>query len=259
MQQNKYDDPEFFERYSQMLRSAEGLDAAGEWPAFRALLPEFAGKSVLDLGCGFGWHCRYARAQGARQVIGVDASQKMLARAIADTNDPGIEYKQSAIEDAEFESGQFDLVLSSLAFHYLEIFDVLCRKIFNWLAAGGSFVFSVEHPMFTALAAQEWCLGPAGERRHWPVDDYQDEGIRHTNWMAGDVVKYHRTTASYVNNLIDCGFGIARLVEPSLAPERLARRPEWNDENRRPMFLLISAVKGDPRAGRVASDGRPSR
>ena len=61
MKQNKYDDPGFFANYSQMARSIGGLDAAGEWPALHALLPKLHDKNVLDLGCGFGWHCRYAR------------------------------------------------------------------------------------------------------------------------------------------------------------------------------------------------------
>ncbi|HLX39014.1 MAG TPA: class I SAM-dependent methyltransferase, partial [Ktedonobacteraceae bacterium] len=65
MKQNKYDDPTFFANYSQMARSIGGLEAAGEWPAFRELLPQLRDKHVLDLGCGFGWHCRYAREQQA--------------------------------------------------------------------------------------------------------------------------------------------------------------------------------------------------
>ena len=31
MKQNKYDDPIFFEKYSQMSRSQQGLEGAGEW------------------------------------------------------------------------------------------------------------------------------------------------------------------------------------------------------------------------------------
>lgn len=81
MKQNKYDDPAFFARYSEMARSVGGLQAAAEWPAFRGLLPDLRDKRVLDLGCGFGWHCRYAREQGARSVVGVDLSEKMLRRA----------------------------------------------------------------------------------------------------------------------------------------------------------------------------------
>ena len=65
MKQNIYDDEGFYESYSAMPRSEGGLAQAGEWHEFRALLPPLKGKSVLDLGCGFGWHCRYAVEQGA--------------------------------------------------------------------------------------------------------------------------------------------------------------------------------------------------
>jgi 2-polyprenyl-3-methyl-5-hydroxy-6-metoxy-1,4-benzoquinol methylase len=138
MKQNKYDDAAFFSNYSQMARSIGGLDEAGEWPAFRALLPALADKSVLDLGCGFGWHCRYAREQQARRVVGVDLSEKMLTRARSSTNDPAIEYRRQAIEDIDFAAGEFDVVLSSLALHYVERFDLVCRNVQHCLGAGAS-------------------------------------------------------------------------------------------------------------------------
>jgi 2-polyprenyl-3-methyl-5-hydroxy-6-metoxy-1,4-benzoquinol methylase len=245
VKQNKYDDPNFFAKYSKMPRSTCGLESAGEWPAFRSLLPELRGKRVLDLGCGFGWHCRYAREQGASLVVGVDLSQKMLARAKADTNDPAIEYRLCTIEDADFPVEDFDVVISSLALHYVESFDLVCRNIFCWVRERGTFVFSVEHPMFTAIAAQEWCLGPGGEKLHWPVDDYHEEGQRYTQWMADNVIKYHRTIASYVNTLIEAGFCVVKLLEPVPTLEMVAMRPKRTDERRRPMFLLISATKRD--------------
>ena len=66
MKENKYDDPAFFNQYKSMARSQGGLAAAGEWHELKKLLPDFNGKRVLDLGCGFGWHCRYAVEHGAR-------------------------------------------------------------------------------------------------------------------------------------------------------------------------------------------------
>lgn len=243
MKQNKYDDPAFFSNYSQMARSIGGLDAAGEWPAFREVLPRLRDKNVLDLGCGFGWHCRYAREQQARSVVGVDLSEKMLARARERTNDSAIEYRRLAIEDIDFSAGAFDVVLSSLALHYVERFDIVCQKVHHCLVSGGSFVLSVEHPIFTALAAQDWYYGQHGERLHWPVDQYQDEGLRQTRFLAHAVVKYHRTISSYVNTLLDSGFTITKLSEPQPAQELLDKHPEWQDETRRPMFLLIAAVK----------------
>ncbi|WP_135555805.1 class I SAM-dependent methyltransferase [Paenibacillus cymbidii] len=243
MKQNKYDDPAFFAAYGQMSRSAVGLDAAGEWPALRALLPELRGKRVLDLGCGYGWHCRYAREQQALSALGVDISESMLAKAREMTDDPAISYRRQAIEDIELDEGAYDAALSSLALHYVERFDAVCRQVYRGLAPGGSFVLSVEHPIFTSRDEQDWHYGPQGERLHWPVDGYQDESVRRTRFLGHEVVKYHRTASTYVNTLLDAGFRIDRLSEPQPTPEMLASVPEMKDETRRPIFLLIAASK----------------
>lgn len=81
MKENRYDDPDFFEKYSRMSRSEKGLAGAGEWPVLQAMLPDFTLKQVLDLGCGYGWHCRYAMENGASSVLGIDLSEKMLNQA----------------------------------------------------------------------------------------------------------------------------------------------------------------------------------
>ena len=65
MKENKYDDNVFFEKYSRMSRSREGLKGAGEWETLQRLLPDFQGRQVLDLGCGYGWHAIYAAEKGA--------------------------------------------------------------------------------------------------------------------------------------------------------------------------------------------------
>ena len=67
--ENKYDDDIFFQKYSQMSRSQQGLAGAGEWETLRKLLPDFKDKRVLDLGCGYGWHCIYAMEHGASSVV----------------------------------------------------------------------------------------------------------------------------------------------------------------------------------------------
>ena len=82
MKENKYDDERFFGQYSQMSRSVQGLRGAGEWHELKKMLPDFNGKRVLDLGCGFGWHCRYAIERGATFALGIDLSGKMLDKVI---------------------------------------------------------------------------------------------------------------------------------------------------------------------------------
>ncbi|MCZ8522480.1 MULTISPECIES: class I SAM-dependent methyltransferase [Paenibacillus] len=243
MKQNKYDDAGFFANYSRMPRSTGGLDSAGEWPVFRGMLPELRAKRVLDLGCGFGWHCRYARERGALSVVGVDLSDHMLARARAMTNDPQIEYRRVAIEDIDFSEGQFDVVISSLAFHYVEPFDRLCSQIYRYLAPGGTLVFSVEHPIFTALPEQDWYYGSQGEKLHWPVDHYHIEGPRQARFLDHDVTKYHRTVTTYLGSLIASGFRIEQFSELKPTQDMLDQHPAWQEETRRPMFLLMAASK----------------
>ena len=92
MTQNIYDNEEFFEGYSRLARSVEGLDGALEWPALHALLPDLRGLKVVDLGCGFGWFCRWVRQNGAVHVLGIDVSERMLARSRANTQDGAIVY-----------------------------------------------------------------------------------------------------------------------------------------------------------------------
>jgi len=114
MKQNKYDDEYFFTEYKKMERSVKGLEAAGEWHMFEPLLPPLQDKTVLDLGCGFGWHCRYAREQQASSVIGVDLSANMLQQARELTDDAGITYVELPMEDIAFADEQFDVVISQM-------------------------------------------------------------------------------------------------------------------------------------------------
>lgn len=242
MKQNKYDDSAFFAAYKEMPRSIGGLGAAGEWHEFKALLPDLQGKSVLDLGCGFGWHCRYAREQHAAEVVGVDISANMLESAREQTDDPAITYLQAPIEDIDFPDGHFDVVLSSLAFHYVQSFDAVCQKVHSCLKQGGTFVFSVEHPIFTSRPEQEWILDDQGSPLYWPVDHYQDEGVRNTAFLTDHVIKYHRTLSTYINDIIRTGFAITAVREP-LPDPKLMHHPGMKDETRRPMFLILSAEK----------------
>lgn len=242
MKENKYDDNIFFEKYSQMTRSTKGLSGAGEWSELQKLLPDFAGKRVLDLGCGYGWHCIYAAKQGAEYVLGTDISHKMLEVAKEKTGSPRVEYRCGAMEELEADAESFDVVLSSLAFHYIEDFPPLVEKIQNWLKPGGSFVFSVEHPVFTAYGTQDWYYGADGEILHFPVDNYYYEGKRNAVFLGESVVKYHRTLTTYLNTLLNAGFFIEHIVEPQ-PPEDMLELPGMKDEMRRPMMLLVSARK----------------
>ncbi|QEX20065.1 SAM-dependent methyltransferase [Hypericibacter terrae] len=239
MAQNIYDDEIFFAGYSQLPRSIEGLEGAPEWPSLRALLPPLAGRRVLDLGCGFGWFCRWASHQGAASVTGIDLSSRMLARAKAETQDPMIAYVNADLEQFDAEAATFDLVYSSLAFHYLRDLTRLLTNVHEALRPGGKLVFSVEHPIYTAPREPGWLTNVAG-RGQWPVDGYLDEGARSTDWLVKGVIKQHRMIGTYVDLLRRAGFVIAHIEERGPSREQAASHPEWAPERERPMFLLLA-------------------
>ncbi|TPL93359.1 class I SAM-dependent methyltransferase [Mesorhizobium sp. B2-3-12] len=240
MAQNIYDQPDFFAGYSKLGRSVEGLDGAAEWPALRAMLPDVAGLRIVDLGCGFGWFCRWAHQHGAAQVLGLDLSEKMLARARAAGPDTGIIYARTDLDQLSLPQASFDLAYSSLALHYVEDIERLFGTVHQALSPGGHVVFSTEHPIYMAPTSPGWSIDGAGKKT-WPVDRYLVEGPRKTDWLAKGVVKHHRTIGTTLNTLIRTGFTIEHVEEFRPTDAQIAARPELAEELERPMFLLVSA------------------
>lgn len=224
--QNVYDDPAFFAGYSRMERFGTGWTKAVEQPYFLGLLPDLAGRRVLDLGCGVGQLARHIAEAGASEVVAIDLSERMLEIAKREFAHPRVTHRQLSIEEADFPDGRFDLVVSSLAFHYVADYPELIRNIARWLTSGGVLVFSTEHPFYTARAAAD----------ELKLDRYPDEGVRERTWFVEGVRRHHRTIAILVNGLIDAGLTIERVLEP--VPPKDA-----GDEWRRPVFILFRAWK----------------
>lgn len=240
MKENKYDDDVFFEKYSHMDRSKKGLAGAGEWETLKKMLPDFRGKRILDLGCGYGWHCQYAMEQGAESVVGIDISKKMLEKAIEKNKYEQVKYIHQPIEDINFPEDFFDCVISSLAFHYVVSFEDVVKTVKRCIKSGGDFVFSVEHPVFTAYGTQDWIYDNEGNILHFPVDNYYIEGERKAIFLGEEVKKYHKTLTTYLNTLLKNGFMITGVEEPQ-PPTYMLDIPGMKDELRRPMMLIVSA------------------
>jgi SAM-dependent methyltransferase len=174
----------------------------------------------------------------------VDLSERMLALARAEFAHPRVTYQRAAVEEVAFPSARFDLVVSSLVFHYVDDYPGLIRRIAGWLASGGVLVFSTEHPIFTArLPDDGWVLDDAGRRTRWGLDRYADEGAREETWFVPGVRKIHRTLATLINGLLDAGLVVERVVEPMPSEQWLHDHPLARDERRRPVFFLARARK----------------
>lgn len=240
--QNIYDDPRFFAGYSTLERFGAGWQQAMEHADLLALLPPVAGRRALDLGCGAGQLAHHLATSGAAEVVGVDVSERMLERARAEWAHPRVTYRREAMEHLVFDLARFDLVVSSLALHYVDDYAGLMARIAGWLAPGGVLVYSTEHPIYTArLPGEGWVVDEAGRRTGWSLDRYADEGTREETWFVSGVRKVHRTLATLVNGVVDAGLVVERLVEPVPDEQWLRDHPQWAEERRRPIFLMVRA------------------
>lgn len=238
---SEYDNEKFFKEYSKMSRSREGLSAAGEWRQMKRLFPPLQGKHVLDLGCGYGWHCKFAAEQGAEEVLGLDLSIKMIEEARKRNTGNQIEYRVCGIEEYEYPEHAWDCVISNLALHYIENIEKIFQNVYRTLKQGGIFLFNIEHPVFTAGVLQDWIYTEEGNPQYWPIDDYFIPGERSTRFLGCDVIKQHHTLTQILMGLLNNGFEL-KAVEEGKPSEEMMEIPGMKDELRRPMMLLIKAA-----------------
>lgn len=238
---NEYDNERFFVEYAKMSRSREGLGAAGEWHQLKPLFPPLQGKTVLDLGCGYGWHCAFAAQQGAVRILGIDLSGKMIEEAKKRNAAKQIENRICGIEEYEYPENMWDCVVSNLALHYIEDIADIFQKVHRTLKPNGIFIFNIEHPVFTAGVGQDWVYTEAGTPRYWPVDNYFITGERNTRFLGCDVIKQHHTLTQILMGLLNNGFEI-EAVQEAEPPDEMMGIPGMKDELRRPMMLLVKAA-----------------
>ncbi|WP_019639270.1 class I SAM-dependent methyltransferase [Paenibacillus fonticola] len=245
--QNLYDNETFFNMYKKLRETRVTHNDFIEQPAMKRLLPELKGLKVLDLGCGFGEMAHYCIEKGAAQVTGIDISEKMLSAA---RPHPQIRYLHCPMEEVECNRHEFDIVISSLAFHYIKDYELLIRRIANWIKPRGYLVFSTEHPVILAHQSQKgWIRDSDSSILHWPIDNYGEEGSRAQFWGIDGVIKYHRKLSTLINVLIQNGLTVQEVDEPESIAEGLAKKPTLLNEKRRPSFILIKARKQEEEWG----------
>jgi ubiquinone/menaquinone biosynthesis C-methylase UbiE len=108
------------------------------------------GKNVLDLACGEGFYSRVLKSRGARDVTGVDLSEKMiaLARRQEEETPLGVHYE---IGDAKTlrSNKQYDLIVAAYLLNYAanpQELGAMLQTISHFLKPGGRFVTVNSNP-----------------------------------------------------------------------------------------------------------------
>lgn len=239
---NLYDDEKFYEEYANMPRSKQGLEAAGEWHQLKNLFPDMKGKTLLDLGCGYGWHCAYAIKQGAAHADGIDLSENMIKEAKVRNADERIDYKVCGLDEFAYPDEHYDVAVSNLVLHYIEDLEEIYHKVHKTLKKDGIFLFNIEHPVFTSGVKEDWIYDENQKPLYWPIDDYYKPGERETIFLGQVVKKQHHTLTQILMGLLSCGF-VIEAIEEAMPSEDMMDIPGMADELRRPMMLLVKARK----------------
>ena len=243
--QNIYDNEIFFAGYKALRDNELSYNDLLEQPAMAKMLPDLNGKSVLDLGCGYGHNCIDFVRRDASRVVGVDISEKMLDVAKSESSDDKIQYVNMSMTNIDKLNEKFDFIYSSLAFHYVEDFDEFAKKMFSVLDSGGELLFSQEHPIITATVDGNGHFNKDenGKRVSYTFSNYNEPGERKIHWYVDGVIKYHRTFSNVVNALTKTGFVIEEICEPVPEEWAIKKLPTAVKEYIKPNFLIVKARK----------------
>lgn len=119
----------------------DDLRKASLWIDTFPIAPDFRGRRVLEVGCGYGALCVRALEAGAAGVLGVELTEGAAngAREMVCREFPGLKARArfAAYEELATMDERFDVVLSQNAFeHYMEPEAVL-ERMFAMLKPGG--------------------------------------------------------------------------------------------------------------------------
>ncbi|WP_412747226.1 class I SAM-dependent methyltransferase [Krasilnikovia sp. MM14-A1004] len=176
------------------------------------LLGDVSGRRILELGCGAASAARWLAGQGA-EVVAMDLSAGMLRHARTAANRTGVRVPllQADALALPFGARTFDVVCTAFgAVPFVADSQRVMREVARVLRPGGSWVFSITHPM-------RWIfLDDPGTAGLTAVHSYFDRRPYVEQDGAGvpGYVEQHRTLGDRVRELVAAGFVLRDLVEP---------------------------------------------
>jgi SAM-dependent methyltransferase len=201
-----------------------------ERPAIISMLPDVAGKRVLDIGCGSGQLSAWLANQGG-DVLGFDASTSMVRLAEKRNIDRASFRVADLSQPLDFLADRsFDVAVASLVMHYIRDWVEPLREVHRVLRPGGQLILSTHHP------ASDIKLSATG--------NYFDTELIHERWNLGgkefDVEFWRRPLSDMFAAFERAGLTVLAFQEPQPLPECRKRFPQaWEKLSTRPAFAFF--------------------
>ena len=182
-----------------------------KWDRVVPHISDLRGRTVLDVGCGSGYHCWRMRGAGANLVIGIDPSLLFCVQFQAVQRyiqDHVVQVLPLRLDELPVGMGAFQTTFSmGVLYHRRSPFDHLVN-LRNTLQPGGELVLEtlvVDGPLHHVLVPEDryaqmrnvWCLPSTLTLEHWMrrvgfrsvrtvnLNDTAEEEQRKTEWMEG--------------------------------------------------------------------------
>ncbi|MGW1696379.1 class I SAM-dependent methyltransferase [Streptomyces sp. NPDC002399] len=197
---------------------------------FRHAVGNVRDLSVLDMGCGSGLFTRELKAGGAREIVGVDASEPMIAyaRRREEQEGLGIEFRTGNVtETLQDLEGRFDLVTAVYMLPYARTakdLTAMCDMARRALrpGTGGRFVtYTINPDLSAAERYQPYGLAPAlpEPRYDGKPGRLQARFGEHTL----DLEFFYWSRAAQEEAMRQAGFTHLTWINPQVSPEGAAR------------------------------------
>lgn len=141
------------EQYQEKRKNKTRLDYNRdiEIPAMIKSIGEVKGKTILDMGCGFGDHAKKLSTKKYKKYVGFDISQPLVQSANNQKIPRATFYVGDMSKKLKEKNNTFDLVISSLAIHYIKNIKKLFKEVNRVLKKNGEFILTTQHPIFAIL------------------------------------------------------------------------------------------------------------
>lgn len=243
---NVYDVNEFFEKYQEMREQDINANVLIENPIIKKMMPNLKNKKILDLGCGDGNMSEYFIKNGAKKVVGIDVSTNMIEEAKKNNKYDNVEYYLMKMENISKITEKFDIVYSSLAFHYVKDYNKLLKNIYSLLKTNGILLYSQESPLNTSIIIDKSKISNKillNNKTYVLISDYGNESERNILWNDIVVTKYHRTYCTIVNSLQRNKFKILDMKDSYETEEAKQICDKYKNQLDKPYFTFIKAKK----------------
>jgi malonyl-CoA O-methyltransferase len=166
--------------------------------------------TVIDLGCGTGYHCPQLQKQYPKaEIIGVDISSAMLSYAA--TQYPQGNWLCADAEDLPFEDNSQSLIFSNFALQWCENIEQLASQLYRVLKPQAQLCFAVPGPETLTELRSAWQQvdGRVHVNRFNSLLDWQsalqNAGFSQVELQSENIIQQHQSVRELLMELKDVG------------------------------------------------------